>query len=98
MGEAGEFAGGYCWGWRCRGGDGGGEWSGSFGEVLVVVESCEMRPNDRVSRQPLLCDYPSRKGGGNGNCLIVIFVLQTFTPCLPTVKKWFKNATATSTE
>jgi hypothetical protein len=44
--------------------------------------------------------YPSRKGGGvdNGNCLIVIFVLQTFTPCLPTVKKWFKNATATSTE
>jgi hypothetical protein len=37
--------------------------------------------------------YPSRKGGvHNGNCLIVIFVLQTFTPCLPTVKKWFKNA------
>jgi hypothetical protein len=33
-----------------------------------------------------------------GNCLIVIFVLQTFTPCLPMVKKWFKNATATSTE
>jgi hypothetical protein len=36
--------------------------------------------------------------GGNGNDFIVIFVLQTFAPCLPTVKKWFKNATATSTE
>jgi hypothetical protein len=37
------------------------------------------------------------KGGVMEKCLIVIFVLQTFTPCLPTVKKWFKNATATST-
>jgi hypothetical protein len=22
---------------------------------------------------------------------IVVFILQTFTPCLPTVKKWFKK-------
>jgi hypothetical protein len=27
---------------------------------------------------------------------IVVFILQTFMPCLPTVKKRFKNATATS--
>jgi hypothetical protein len=26
--------------------------------------------------------------------LIVVFILQTCTPCLRTVKKWFKNATA----
>jgi hypothetical protein len=30
----------------------------------------------------LYCKYPCRKGG----------VMETFTPCLPTVKKGFKNA------
>jgi hypothetical protein len=38
------------------------------------------------------------KGGGFKNDRMMVSILQTYTVCLPTVKKRFKDATATSTE
>jgi hypothetical protein len=58
------------------------------GGRLLVSEGADFLSYYRVAT------YPSRKE----NDFIVIFVLQTFTQCLPTVKKWFKSATATSIE